>query len=322
MENRNLVSVIVPIYNVEKYLSKCIDSIINQTYENIEILLVDDGSPDNCGKICDEYSKKDSRIKVIHKKNGGLSDARNCGIDNSTGKYLFFLDSDDYIKNDTIEYLINLIIRDKSDIAISKIQVVYKNIIEENASSKSEVLDSLTVLNRMLYSDSYYISSCGKLFNKNLFKEIRFPVGKNYEDVGTIYKLYALASKISCGYNQKYYYIIRSDSITNKKFSNKEYDLIEMTDGMCNFILKNYPQLEAGAHYRKVFSRISLICKKNYPYKKNDENIKIIKDNYKEILKNSMVPKKSKLAIILLMINEKLFFKTWHLYCKMTSRKI
>ena len=108
--NKEVISIVVPIYKVEKYIKKCIDSIIEQTYKNLEIILVDDGSPDGCAKICDEYAKKDKRIKAIHKENGGLSDARNVGIDISTGKYICFVDSDDYIENNYIELLYKCIV--------------------------------------------------------------------------------------------------------------------------------------------------------------------------------------------------------------------
>ena len=109
MEKEDLISIVIPVYKVEKYLEKCVESVINQTYKNLEILLVNDGSPDNCPKICDEYAQKDNRIKVIHKENGGLSDARNAGIDVATGKYITFIDSDDYISNDYVEYMYNLL---------------------------------------------------------------------------------------------------------------------------------------------------------------------------------------------------------------------
>ena len=120
-----LISIIVPVYNVEEYLDKCVESIVNQTYKNIEVILVDDGSPDNCPKMCDDWAKKDKRIKVIHKKNGGLSDARNKGIDESKGEYLSFVDSDDYITDNYVELLYNIISKEHADISMAKQYVVY-----------------------------------------------------------------------------------------------------------------------------------------------------------------------------------------------------
>lgn len=118
MNRSELISIIVPVYKVEKYLDKCVESIVEQTYKNLEIILVDDGSPDNCPAMCDEWAKKDSRIKVIHKKNGGLSSARNAGLDGCTGDYIYFLDSDDYIADNCIEMLFNAIVSDGSDMCI------------------------------------------------------------------------------------------------------------------------------------------------------------------------------------------------------------
>ena len=140
---KHLVSIVVPVYNVEKYLKRCVDSIINQSYNNIEILLVDDGSTDSSGKICDDYLKKDSRIKVIHKQNGGLSDARNFGIDKSTGDYLSFIDSDDWIEKDMIMNLFNSIINEKSDISI-EFMIIKKKMLNHFKLFQNLVL--LTIL--------------------------------------------------------------------------------------------------------------------------------------------------------------------------------
>ena len=171
---KDLISIIVPIYKVEKHLKKCIKSIVEQSYTNLEIILVDDGSPDNCGKICDEYAKKDCRIKVIHKKNGGLSDARNCGIDKSSGKYLMFVDSDDYIDKNICEKLINASKEYDCDIVMCNIYRVVNNKIyiekEISALSKNEVLDGITVMKEFFknFSIDLYVS-WNKLYKRELF---------------------------------------------------------------------------------------------------------------------------------------------------------
>lgn len=319
---KDLISVIVPVYNVEQYLNRCIVSIINQTYDNLEIILIDDGSTDNSGKICDSFSKDDNRIKVFHKKNGGLSDARNFGLEKAIGNYIVFVDSDDSIEEDAISYLYKLITTYNTDISISNINLIYndkKNTIKNN--QKEILLDNNEIIEKMLYGRSYYISSCGKMFKKQLFKNIRFPKGRLYEDVGTIFKLYNLSNNIICGFEYKYNYFIRANSITNKDFSEKEFDLIDMTNEMCDFVSKKYPELKDAINYRKTFAKISLICKKNYVYKKNDKIIKEINKEYKNILKNKKSSKRTKIAVILLHINPRIFFITWKLYCKVTSRK-
>ena len=197
MENK--VSVIIPVYKVEKYLEKCIDSVINQSYSNLEIILVDDGSPDNCGKICDKYAKKDNRIRVIHKTNGGLSDARNNGIKIATGNYIAFIDSDDYVTEDYIEYLLKLIIDNNSDISIVMPYEVDENYIVKKIFKREKIYNynSNDALKTMLYQKKFETSAWGKLFKKNVVNGIYFPTGKIYEDIGTIYKYILRAKKIT-----------------------------------------------------------------------------------------------------------------------------
>jgi glycosyltransferase involved in cell wall biosynthesis len=185
---KDLISVIIPIYNVGDYLKKCVNSIINQTYKNLEIILVDDGSTDKSGILCDEFAKKDSRIKVIHKQNGGLSDARNCGIEASSGKFIAFIDSDDFIAPDFYEYLLSLQKENNADIAECNFIRVYEEkqdefefpIKKENIILKTDGVGALF----LFMSDDDEISTnsvvvWNKLYNKKLFEDIRFPVRKN-----------------------------------------------------------------------------------------------------------------------------------------------
>lgn len=225
----NLVSVIIPIYKVEKYLAKCIDSVLNQTYKNLEIILVDDGSPDNCGKICDEYALKDSRIKVIHKKNGGLSDARNAGLDLSCGEYVLFVDSDDYIHSDMINILYTTLKRDDSDMAVCNVQYVDEN--DNNLDNKMKVVDAekLTgyqVLQKLQSNDTFIIS-CAKLYKKVLFEQIRFPVGRIHEDEFIAHRLFNKCKTVSCISQRLYYYLQREGSITNVEYTCSSLDGIE-----------------------------------------------------------------------------------------------
>lgn len=182
MDSQELISVIIPIYNVEKYLKKCIDSIINQTYKNLEIILVDDGSPDNCGKICDEYAKKDQRIRVIHKKNGGLSDARNAGIDIAKGKYIAFVDSDDYVEKEYIEIMYKELKKNNVKIVQCGINKISDNeeIIDNYGYLKDELINSQRIMEEKY--TKYPISNVvawNKLYDIDLFKNIRYPVRKN-----------------------------------------------------------------------------------------------------------------------------------------------
>lgn len=238
--NQPLISVIVPIYNVEKYLDKCVDSIVNQTYKNLEIILVDDGSPDNCPAMCDEWAKKDSRIKVIHKTNGGLSDARNFGIDIASGNYLFFLDSDDFIDKDCIQKLFDSIWTDKSDISITlpirylpnqNTKIMYK-------SNPKGVFNKYVILECM-FKYSLPWSACGKLFKIDLFKKKRFPVNRLCEDLFLIPSIIYDSNKISIIEENLYYYRYNTNSIMNikpsEKFINDRFDAISFNSNIfCN----------------------------------------------------------------------------------------
>ena len=216
-----VISIIVPVYNVERWIGKCIDSIINQTYKNLEIILVDDGSPDNCPAICDEYAEKDKRIKVIHKKNGGLSDARNAGLEIATGEYIGFVDSDDWIEKDMFEYLADGLTKYDADISICNIINVYnfKTIIDK--ANMDVVVDKYEGLER-LFSDRLENYAWNKLYKRDCWKGVRFPKGKNFEDVLTIYKTFERSKRIAILDEAKYHYLRRDDSISgNKDFSNR-----------------------------------------------------------------------------------------------------
>ena len=171
---KDLISVIVPVYKVEKYLEKCIESVLKQTYTNLQIILVDDGSPDNCGKICDEYAKKDSRIEVIHKINGGLSDARNVGINRANGRYIGFVDSDDYIKEDMYEKLINLIKEYDADISICNLyDVIDGKEYVRNKDNGIHEYSRIDILKEILLDKNIQSYAWNKLYKKELFDEIK-----------------------------------------------------------------------------------------------------------------------------------------------------
>lgn len=220
----NLISVIVPIYNVENYIHKCIDSIINQTYRNLEIILVDDGSPDNCGKICDEYALKDCRIKVIHKKNGGLSDARNAGIDISTGEYLGFVDSDDYIDTDMYSVLLKNLKDNDADISTcGRIIVTEGNETPSFKNNETVCLSSHDAIKDLfLFNNNVCHAAWDKLYKREMFSEIRFPLGRLFEDAAIMYQVFENARKIVSTKKQMCYYIQRQGSISNCAYNKKK----------------------------------------------------------------------------------------------------
>lgn len=207
-----LISVIVPIYGVEAYLHQCVDSLLTQTHKNLEIILVDDGSPDGCGAICDEYAAKDSRVRVIHKKNGGLSDARNAGIDVAQGEYIGFVDSDDWVMPDMYEYLLQGILGYQTDISYCGYVNVRTAWIDYRNEETDKVYTTETALNELFF-DRLGNFAWNKLYKAELWQDVRFPVGKNFEDIRTTYKLFERASRIAILKEPKYYYRIREDSI-------------------------------------------------------------------------------------------------------------
>jgi len=251
------ISIIVPVYNVEKYLKECIESILSQTYKNIEIILIDDGSTDNSGKICDEYLKKDSRVKVIHKENGGLSDARNTGIEIASGKYIGFVDSDDYIAKDMYDFLYQNIKRKNAEISGCNRFLVYENKIEIYGKKECyEVMDSQRAI-QMLCTIGYIgASAYTKLYEAKLFKDIRYPKGKINEDMYTTYKLFDKANRIVYDATPKYYYRQRSGSITNSKNINS--DCIQAAENLIQFVEQKYPNILNSAIKNYIYTIIGV----------------------------------------------------------------
>lgn len=222
-----LISVIVPCYNVEEYLPKCIESILNQTYRNLEILLVDDGSPDNGGRICDEYAAKDDRIRVIHKKNGGLSDARNAALDVMTGEYVTFIDSDDYVTDGYVEYLYKLIKESGVRLSVSSHQTFEDGSSAEICTSplSVEIMHTNEALTSMFYQQIFDTSAWAKMYHRSLFSDgIRYPKGWLYEDLPTTYRLMMECDYIAYGNYRSYFYRIRNTSIEGAPFRPLKYE--------------------------------------------------------------------------------------------------
>lgn len=323
---KDLISVIIPVYKVEEYLDRCVESIQKQTYQNLEIILVDDGSPDNCGKMCDEYEKKDPRIKVIHKENGGLSDARNAGIEIATGEYIAFVDSDDFVSNDYIEYMYQMLIENNAKLAISGIMNVWKDtLITEGVHTNTQVLTPKETFENLLFAKGIEVSAYGKLYHKSLWKENRFPKGKVYEDTAIMYKIIEEAKQIVYGDKKCYYYIARVGSISKQPgFNKNEEDYIAHTEQMLRFIEEKYPELQIAIHRFDVYAKFRILRMLIYtkPRNKNMEKeyVANIKKYRKQVFFCNQTPKRDKIAIILLSLGLPIFKLTWNLYCKHTGR--
>lgn len=231
MFHDDLITVILPIYNVEKYLQRCISTVIKQSYKNLEIILVDDGSTDQSGKICDENAKIDNRIIVIHKENGGLSDARNAGIDIATGKYIAFIDSDDYVETDYIERLYGAIIAEQADVSICSFFYVDEadNIIGlETIVNKTSICRGKDILERALTPNGVgYVVAWNKLYKRELFRNLRYEKGKVHEDEFINYKLFWNCNNVVIISNLLYNYRQRNGSIQGTKIDFKRIQVQE-----------------------------------------------------------------------------------------------
>ncbi len=216
-----LISVVIPIFNEEEYLERCINSILVQTYKNLEIILVNDGSTDKSGQICDNYAQKDPRIKVIHKKNGGLSSARNKGIDISNGEFLSFLDSDDWVTNKYIETLYSLIKEHNAEISVVNFEKIYET--NQNFSSNETVIKTFNKYQalRALTDDYYHIlvTSTAKLYERSLFNKIRFPLNKIHEDEFVAHHLYYMANNVVVSTEKHMYYWQHANSIMGSGYN-------------------------------------------------------------------------------------------------------
>lgn len=249
MNSQDMISVIVPVYNVETYLDKCIRSIVDQSYANLEIILVDDGSSDRSSTICDVWGTKDDRIKVIHQKNGGLSDARNTGMSAATGDYISFIDSDDWIAPEMMARLIEAIRQDKSDIAACTVQIVSEkdSMGELLTAQKNMVLDQVAAQKSLLEDSLLRQPVWYKLYKRVLIQDIPFETGKYHEDVFWSYQAVGKANKISLIDYIGYYYRQRTDSIMGKEYSLTRLDALEAVEKRYHFLAEHCPELERNA---------------------------------------------------------------------------
>ena len=310
-----LISIIVPIYKTEKYLDRCLESIVNQTYKNLEIILIDDDSPDNCPQMCDEWAQKDMRIKVLHKSNDGLANARNSGIDIATGDYVIFADSDDYLEADMVEFLLNLSVKYDADVSRCGFYFNY----EENGEEKTESSD--TNIKLFDYSEriielttSGYMGGVvwNKLYKSSVIKSHYFSKEDGCsEDILYNYRVYKDINKTVFCDIPKYHYVIRENSITNNTFGYNAFDIIRakqiILDGESNnekilpYVIKGY--------LISAFVVLSGCIQNNAFPAEKDKLIKSILSYKKEILTSNLYSKQDKLKTLMLSISPNLYSK-------------
>lgn len=282
-KNDDLISVIVPVYNIEKYVERCIDSIINQTYSNLEIIIVDDGSTDMSGTIVDNIQRKDSRIKVIHKENGGLSSARNTGLDNSSGKYIGFIDGDDMISTDTYMTLYNEMVSTDSDIATCGMKE-YQISGDMNTRfchfPDNMILENEKILEAYI-KEPYIIgtSCCTKLFKKEIVKGELFEIGNQAEDIEYVFRILLKAKRVICIPQPYYEYVHRENSLTtDESISEHIFDEVKVVNHIYETVATLYKRLEKYANEYRIKSMLMVYqkVKKNGDYVKYKQDMKKI----------------------------------------------
>lgn len=241
-DKKMLVTVIVPVYQVEQYLDRCIQSIQNQTYKNIEIFLIDDGSRDKSGMICDEYARKDPRIQVFHKTNGGLSDARNYGIERANGDYLVFVDSDDYISKDFIETMLESAIRNQSELVMCR----FAQVTGEEFSDCQKIQERIVSVEEAFWhicnnskQHILYTVAWNKLYKRKLFESVRYPIGRIHEDEGTTYKILAQVETVVVIDKEMYGYYMSPNSIMRSRYNKRRLDILYFQVEKIHFLKEN-----------------------------------------------------------------------------------
>lgn len=306
-----MVSIIVPVYNVTNYLNKCLDSLLKQDFSDYEILLIDDGSTDDSFGICERYAEKFSRIKLYSKKNGGLSDARNYALDRSNGLYIMFVDGDDYVPENCLSIMIDQAIKSDADIICGGFErftnagkVLFKNVPE-----KSELLDNYSAMKEMISEGKTNTMACTKLFKKELFEKIRFPIGKLHEDIYTMHYVFAKASSICILDEIVYYYRVNPCSITEGKFKAKRQDAVYAHKDRYDYICKYYPKLkniELQFYIWNCVNNNYKIIKERYPkefFSYFRENNDVIRHNFIEFMKSKASYRAKTMAIVSLMLD-------------------
>lgn len=317
--NQPLISIIIPVYNVEKYLDRCVNSVIKQTYSNLEIILIDDGSSDSSGILCDELAIKDSRIKVTHKKNGGVSSARNCGMEIATGEYIAFVDSDDWIASDMYEYCMNLMNLYSADV----VEINYKAVSDEyhmvdNQDEivhfyKSERILEHFMIVTTISSGGYSVWRC--LFKKKSLSSIRFRDGKINEDIDYKYMALANCKTMIVSNKIKYFYYQSGNSLSLGGLQRKDYDLYDAAEELYKLTIRNESALVRKlGEVKRARTDFSLLCKIAF-YGIADSSIdrkstvRQLTRNLRRnlmILLDSPIPLSRKLMVVVLCIHIKL----------------
>lgn len=330
-----LINVIVPVYGVEACLEKCVGSLLCQTYSRLRVILVDDGSPDKCPQICDGYAAADSRVIVMHRENGGLSAARNSGLDllysgkvQEPGEYIAFVDSDDYVAPDYLETLYNLLISTGADIAQCGHYIVFSQsrLVDKNRDHTVKVFNRTEALESLCYNGVWDVTAWNKLYKIELLRDIRFPEGRLFEDTAVSYLIANNAEKLSVNMAPKYYYVQRYTSTVNStEWKEYKYQFLTAGDEMADWIAANYPSLAAAGDVKRVFVRLSTLSQMANSGHEDAQRVAemraVIKRYRARVLKDPKAAKRDKLGIIAISLGWPFYKFVWRAYYKFVRRK-
>ena len=312
------VSIVVPVYNVEDYLKYCVDSLINQSYKNIEIILVDDGSTDDSGRICDEYAQEDDRVRVLHIENGGLSNARNTGVNVASAEWVIFIDSDDYYDRRTVEYLVQLQKKYAVDLVATSVIEVRDFQSDDFIGSLTDIdslkLDRYTALKEMFYGNIVGTHPGGKLYKKEILMKFPFPKGMIYEDLAVSFEHIGACNEIAVGCINLYKYYRRPGSIVNSSYSDKFLDFYKAIEINREFVQRDYPndkEMKKALTVRYVFKGLHVVhaLLGSQMYEQVNKIRKEYRRYWKDILINSHITRKNKLKYLLLLLSPHLYQK-------------
>lgn len=329
MNQEAMISVIVPVYKVEEYLAQCVDSILAQTYRNLEVLLVDDGSPDRSGELCDDYAQRDARVRAIHKENGGLSSARNAGLDAASGDYVAFVDSDDWIEPDAYEAMMAAM--QKHDVKIvcaGRYDVSGVDGHKEDGlcPEREEVVSSVELVGRIFHWDGMDSSAVDKLCARSLFDGIRYPVGKVVEDVPTTYRVMLRTDRIALIPKRMYNYLHRENSISTEfVVTEKTFHFSDHASQIYTDICASIPELEKNARYLLVKAWVNSVlmidleggkARRAFP-QKYAEGKNYLRENMEFILHYPLFSGKDKVQAIMLAYD---IYPAYRLFCRIIGR--
>ncbi len=318
MNTGKKISIIIPVYKVERFIHTCVDSVLHQNYSNLEIILVDDGSPDKCPEICDQYAKEDIRIHVIHQKNQGLSGARNSGTEIATGEYILYLDSDDFLDRDCCSRMMEQALNNNADIVVGEIQMVDEsgaNLHQNDFKMCThQVLKREEAIKRLINPNDIPGYAWGKLYKRSIVSNIEFPLGKVYEDRYTVPKYFDRAEKVCLCPGAITYYRMTGNSITHQVKAHNLYDLLDAEEWLTGFCLKKYPNL-ADRMASVYFGRHIYIWMKLYDSKQADEIkylVKRMKSVYKKYSQGNQIKLVHKLSYKMIFTMPAIYRKLAH----------